>query len=78
MYRHRPNETRSNQARFVYAVSRVNIILPTEAIARYTSKLLAAAGLHGHQYAPPRDRRRHRDDLPLPRDRPDLGPRRTS
>jgi hypothetical protein len=32
-------------------VSRVNIIPPTEAIARHASKLLAAAGLHGHKYA---------------------------
>ncbi|WP_329023530.1 type II toxin-antitoxin system VapC family toxin [Streptomyces sp. NBC_00690] len=40
-----------NQARFDYAVSRVNIVPPTEAIARHASKLLAAAGLHGHQYA---------------------------
>lgn len=40
-----------NQARFDYAVSRVNIIPPTEAIARRASKLLAAAGLHGHKYA---------------------------
>lgn len=40
-----------NQARFDYAVSRVNIIPPSEAIARQASKLLAAAGLHGHKYA---------------------------
>ncbi|GAA4673806.1 hypothetical protein GCM10023324_28900 [Streptomyces youssoufiensis] len=40
-----------NQARFDYAVSRVNIVPPTEAIARHASKLLAAAGLHGHTYA---------------------------
>ncbi|GBQ02962.1 DNA-binding protein [Streptomyces spongiicola] len=44
-------DPRTNQARFDYAVSRVNIIPPTEAIARHASKLLAAAGLHGHQYA---------------------------
>ena len=41
----------TNQARFDYAVSRVNIVPPTEAIARHASKLLAAAGLHGHKYA---------------------------
>ncbi|MDW4909586.1 PIN domain-containing protein [Streptomyces sp. ADMS] len=40
-----------NQARFDYAISRVNIVPPTEAIARHASKLLAAAGLHGHKYA---------------------------
>ena len=44
-------DPRVNQARFDYAVSRVNIIPPTEAIARHASKLLAAAGLHGHKYA---------------------------
>ncbi|MFC8277049.1 type II toxin-antitoxin system VapC family toxin [Streptomyces sp. NPDC057271] len=40
-----------DQARFDHAVSRVNIIPPNEAIARRASKLLAAAGLHGHEYA---------------------------
>ncbi|PVE12836.1 type II toxin-antitoxin system VapC family toxin [Streptomyces scopuliridis] len=40
-----------NQARFDYAVSRLNTIPPTEAIARHASRLLAAAGLHGHKYA---------------------------
>ncbi|MFI5943026.1 type II toxin-antitoxin system VapC family toxin [Streptomyces uncialis] len=40
-----------NQARFDHAVSRVNIVPPTEAIARHAGKLLAAAGLHGHKYA---------------------------
>ncbi|MEU0956092.1 PIN domain-containing protein [Streptomyces niveus] len=44
-------DPRTNQARFDYAVSRVNIIPPTEALARRASKLLAAAGLHGHKYA---------------------------
>ncbi|WP_406142960.1 DNA-binding protein [Streptomyces anulatus] len=44
-------DPRVNQARFDYAVSRVNITPPTEAIARHASKLLAAAGLHGHKYA---------------------------
>ncbi|MET9735311.1 PIN domain-containing protein [Streptomyces sp. NPDC006458] len=39
------------QARFDYAVSRINIIPPTEAIARHASRLLATAGLHGHKYA---------------------------
>ncbi|MFE2036738.1 type II toxin-antitoxin system VapC family toxin [Streptomyces scopuliridis] len=42
---------RTSQARFDYAVSRVNIIPPTEAVARRASELLAAAGLHGHKYA---------------------------
>ncbi|WP_405186790.1 DNA-binding protein [Streptomyces anulatus] len=42
---------RVNQARYDYAVSRVNITLPTEAIARHASKLLASAGLHGHKCA---------------------------
>ena len=40
-----------SQARFDFAVSRVNIVPPTEAVARRASKLLAAAGLHGHKYA---------------------------
>ena len=44
-------DPRTNQARFDYAVSRVNIIPPTEANARHASKLLAAAALHGHKYA---------------------------
>jgi predicted nucleic acid-binding protein len=44
-------DPRVKQARFDYAVSRVNIIPPAEAIARHASKLLAAAGLHGHKYA---------------------------
>jgi predicted nucleic acid-binding protein len=39
------------QARFEYAVSRVNVIAPIEKIARRASKLLASAGLHGHKYA---------------------------
>nr|WP_323180803.1 PIN domain-containing protein [Streptomyces atratus] len=46
-----PKSPREIQARFDYAVSRVNIVPPTEAIARHASKLLAAAGLHGHKYA---------------------------
>ncbi len=29
----------------------MNIVPPAEAIARHASKLLAAAGLHGHKYA---------------------------
>ncbi|MFD6994221.1 type II toxin-antitoxin system VapC family toxin [Streptomyces sp. NPDC059943] len=44
-------DPRTNQARFDHAVSRVNIIPPTEAVARRASKLLVAAGLHGHKYA---------------------------
>ncbi|MFD7556085.1 type II toxin-antitoxin system VapC family toxin [Streptomyces sp. NPDC059835] len=44
-------DPRVNQAQFDYAVSRVNVIAPSEAIARHASKLLAAAGLHGHKYA---------------------------
>lgn len=44
-------DPRTNQARFDYAVSRVNVVPPTEAVARHASKLLAAAGLHGHKYA---------------------------
>lgn len=42
---------RTHQARFDYAVSRVNVVPPSEAIARQASKLLASAGLHGHKYA---------------------------
>ncbi|MFJ8201152.1 type II toxin-antitoxin system VapC family toxin [Streptomyces sp. NPDC096152] len=44
-------DPRTHQARFDYAVSRVNIVPPTEGIARHASRLLAAAGLHGHRYA---------------------------
>lgn len=44
-------DPRVGQARFDYAVSRVNVIPPTEVIARHAGKLLAAAGLHGHKYA---------------------------
>ncbi|MFD8636481.1 type II toxin-antitoxin system VapC family toxin [Streptomyces sp. NPDC059533] len=44
-------DPRVNQGQFDYAVSRVNVIAPSEAIARHASKLLAAAGLHGHKYA---------------------------
>lgn len=40
-----------DQAQFDYAVSRVDVIAPSEAIARHASRLLAAAGLHGHKYA---------------------------
>lgn len=39
------------QAKFDYAISRVNVIAPNEAIARHASKLLAQAGLHGHRHA---------------------------
>lgn len=45
------HDPKVNQARFDYAASRVNIIPPTEAIARHASKLMVAAGLHGHKYA---------------------------
>ncbi len=38
-------------ARVDHAVSRVDIIPPVEAVARHAGKLLAAAGLHGHEYA---------------------------
>ncbi|WP_327695615.1 type II toxin-antitoxin system VapC family toxin [Streptomyces sp. NBC_00459] len=41
----------TSQARFDHAVSRVNIVPPSEVIARHASRLLAAAGLHGHKYA---------------------------
>ncbi|MFG3116864.1 type II toxin-antitoxin system VapC family toxin [Streptomyces sp. NPDC048197] len=44
-------DPRTDQARFDFAVSRVNIVPPTEAIARRASKLLASAELHGHKYA---------------------------
>ncbi|MGV9992907.1 type II toxin-antitoxin system VapC family toxin [Streptomyces sp. NPDC003374] len=44
-------DPKATEARFDYAVSRINIIPPTEAIARHASGLLAAAGLHGHKYA---------------------------
>ena len=44
-------DPKTNQARFDHAVSRVNIIPPTEPIARHAGKRLAAAGLHGHKYA---------------------------
>ncbi|ORT59787.1 DNA-binding protein [Streptomyces sp. CB03238] len=40
-----------HQAQFDHAISRVNIIPPTEPITRRASKLLASAGLHGHEYA---------------------------
>ncbi|MEU3046639.1 MULTISPECIES: DNA-binding protein [unclassified Streptomyces] len=39
------------QARFDFAVSRVNVVPASEVIAREASRLLAAAGLHGHRYA---------------------------
>jgi hypothetical protein len=39
------------QARFDYALSRVNILAPSEAVARLASKILVQAGLHGHRYA---------------------------
>ncbi|MER5873696.1 DNA-binding protein [Streptomyces sp. NPDC002044] len=42
---------RVSQARFDFAVSRVNVVAPTEAIARRAGRLLADAGPHGHKYA---------------------------
>ncbi|WP_405490072.1 type II toxin-antitoxin system VapC family toxin [Streptomyces sp. NBC_00096] len=44
-------DPRVKQARFDDAVSRVNIVPPSEAVVRHASRLLAAAGLHGHKYA---------------------------
>ncbi|WP_262056202.1 type II toxin-antitoxin system VapC family toxin [Streptomyces sp. STR69] len=44
-------DPRTQQARFDHAVSRVNVVPSSEAIARRASKLLASAGLHGHKYA---------------------------
>ncbi|UQX02399.1 DNA-binding protein [Streptomyces sp. RerS4] len=44
-------DPRVKQARFDYAVSRVNVIAPSETIARHASRLLGSAGLHGHNYA---------------------------
>ncbi|WP_017594582.1 type II toxin-antitoxin system VapC family toxin [Nocardiopsis potens] len=40
-----------HQARFDYAVSRVTVVPSSEAIARQASRVLAAAGLHGHEHA---------------------------
>jgi len=42
---------RMDQARFDWAVSRLVIEPVTETVARAASKLLAAHGRHGHQYA---------------------------
>ncbi|GHJ92630.1 hypothetical protein SNE510_21490 [Streptomyces sp. NE5-10] len=44
-------DARVPQARFDHAASRVNVIPPSEAIARLACELLAGAGLHGHKYA---------------------------
>lgn len=44
-------DPRVSQARFDFAVSRVNVVAPTEAIARRAGRLLADAGLHWHKYA---------------------------
>jgi predicted nucleic acid-binding protein len=44
-------DPRMNQARFDWAVSRLVIEPVTEDIARAASRLLAAAGLHGHRHA---------------------------
>jgi hypothetical protein len=43
-------DPRMKQARFDYAVSRVNVVQPSEAVARHANRLVAAAGLHGHKY----------------------------
>ncbi|MFG1810115.1 type II toxin-antitoxin system VapC family toxin [Streptomyces sp. NPDC049040] len=43
-------DPKTNQARFDYAVSRVNIVPPTGAIAHHAARLLCAAGLHGHKH----------------------------
>ncbi|MEW2218391.1 DNA-binding protein [Streptomyces sp. NPDC006990] len=40
-----------HQSRFDFAVSRVNVVPPTERIARPASRLLTAADLDGHKYA---------------------------
>ncbi|MFE7986686.1 type II toxin-antitoxin system VapC family toxin [Streptomyces cellulosae] len=44
-------DPRIHQAQYDYAVSRVNVDPPDEAVARQASRLLATAGLHGHTYA---------------------------
>ncbi len=44
-------DPRVNQARFDDAVSRVNVIPPSESIARHASRILSAVGLPGHTYA---------------------------
>jgi len=44
-------DPRTHQARFDWAVSRIDIIPVSEEIARLASKLLAQAGLHGHSHA---------------------------
>ena len=68
-------DPKTNQARFDHAVSRINIVPPTETIARHASRLLAAAGLHGHKYALDAIVAATALASPLPRGRPDLGPR---
>ncbi|MER6978052.1 hypothetical protein [Streptomyces carpinensis] len=42
-----PRPDARHRCRVNYAVSRVNIVPPSQAIARESSKLLAATGLHG-------------------------------
>lgn len=44
-------DPRTNQARFDYAVSRLNVVPVAESTARAASALLGAAGLHGHTHA---------------------------
>jgi predicted nucleic acid-binding protein len=44
-------DPKMQQAPFDYALSRVNIVAPSEAVARHASKLLSRAGLHGHRHA---------------------------
>ena len=44
-------DPRVSQAQFDYAVSRVNVVPPSESIARHASRILSEAGLHGHKYA---------------------------
>ena len=40
-------DPRVGQAQFDYAVSRVNVVPPSESIARHASRILSAAGQHG-------------------------------
>lgn len=44
-------DPRVNQARFDWAVSRLEVMPVTEAIARSASRLLAERGMYGHQHA---------------------------
>ena len=63
--------SRSTAAGSTRCYSRVNIVPPTEAIVRHASRLLAAAGLHGHKYAIVAATRTR---LTRCRDRPDVRP----